>query len=410
MLPMPLKPQWSDLYHAYGVATDTPRYLAALMADDRGVRAAALDHLFGAVIHQGTPWSATAPVALEVVRLLDDPNLDRATRHRRGADPDARPTRAALLDFLGLVGEAADYDVPELDLLAAAYPPDRSDDVDRAVEAIVAGSDEPWGDETVVSALDARAVLECRRIVPDLFGPVLAHLDHGDPRVRMSAANALRPLLRHPELAPNARRVRARLLAIADRADTDERAACMITIGQLGGQPREFLADPHPAVRACAALAPALADDPAATREILQALRDPAATDGWFRLRLPQFDGHVRFALVDAALARVDDFAALLPAARAVAKVASKYTVDRDWGPLLTAAFREPVRGNGSLTEPQRSYLAALVANDELWDRRYGKAAHWFHQVGLPYDRIACARMVGLNGSSAQRTGGRGLD
>jgi hypothetical protein len=396
MLAMPLKPQWSDLYHAYGVAVDTPRHLAALVGMDRRERAAALDHLFGAVIHHGTPWSATAPAALEVARLLAGSSLDRTERARRGAEaePDERPTRAALLDFLALVGEAADYDVPEQDLLAAAYPADRTDDVDRAAKAIAAGSDEPWGDEVVVSALEARAVLDCRRIAPDLFGPVAAQLDHADPRVRMSAANALRPLLRYPELAPSTRPVRARLLEIADRAGTDERAACMITIGQLGGQPREFLADPHPAVRACAALAPALADDPAAIREILSALQDPVAVDHWFQLRLPQFSGSLRHALVDAAVARVDDFTVLLPAARAVAKVASKYTVNRDWGPLLRAAFPRAFDDKGQLTEPQREYLEALVANDELWDRRYSTAAYWFDRAGLPYDREDCARLL----------------
>jgi hypothetical protein len=397
MLAMPLKPQWSGLYHAYGVATDTPSHLAALVAGDPKMRAAALDHLFGAVIHQGTPWSATAPVALEVVRLLDDPVLDRGARGRRsGTDGGTgiRPTRVALLDFLALVAEAADYDIPERDLLAVAYPAQRSDDVDRAIDAIVAGSEEPWGDETVVSALEARAVLSCRRIAPDLFGPAYTQLDHADPRVRMSAANALRLLLRHAELAPRRRQVRAYLMEIADHAGTDERAACMITIGQLGGQPREFLTDLHPAVRACAALAPALADDPIATQEILNALQNPAAVDGWFHLPLPQFEVHVRFALVEAALARVDDFAALLPAARAVAKVASKYTVDRDWGPLLTAAFPAPVDDCRGLTEPQRSYLQALVANDDLWDRRYGSPAHWFDRAGLPYDREICARLA----------------
>ncbi len=393
MLAMPLKPQWSDLYHAYGVATDTPRHLAALVGDDRQARAAAIEHLFGAVIHHGTPWSATAPVALEVARLLRDPSLDRGARARRGGS-DARPTRAVLLDFLALVGEAADYDVPERDLLAAAYPAHRSTDVDRAAAAIVAGSEEPWEDETVVSALDARAVLDCRRIAPELYRPVAAELDHPDPQVRMSAANALRPLLRHPQLASGLRAVRARLMDIADRAGVDERAACMVTIGQLGGQPREFLADPHPGVRACTALAPALAGDPAATRELLVALHDPARADAWFRLPLPQFDGRVHFILLDALLARVRDFATLLPIARAVAKVASKHTVDRDWGPLLLAAFPEPIEDDRWITAVQRAFLEALVANDELWDRRYTGPVRWFDQVGLPYDRDSCARLA----------------
>src|SRR5689334_16305580 len=94
MLRMASQPRWSDLYHAYGVATDTPRHLAALVGDDPQARDAALVHLFGAIIHQGTPWSATAPTARAVVAMLDDPRLDSTSRDA------AWPTRASLLDFL----------------------------------------------------------------------------------------------------------------------------------------------------------------------------------------------------------------------------------------------------------------------------------------------------------------------
>ena len=41
---------WSDLVHAYGTATDTPGHLAALTSLDPS----AFDHLWGAVLHQGT--------------------------------------------------------------------------------------------------------------------------------------------------------------------------------------------------------------------------------------------------------------------------------------------------------------------------------------------------------------------
>jgi hypothetical protein len=386
MLSMASQPHWSDLYHAYGVATDTPRHLAALVDQDVQAREAALVHLFGAVIHQGTPWSATAPTALAVARMLDDPRLD--------VGEVGWPTRASLLDFLALVAEAADYDVPERELLAAAHPNGRSHEVDLAVEAILAGSDEPWGDEVVVNALEARAVLDCRRIAPEMFAAVLAQLDNADHRVRMSAANALRALARHPDLQEQRETVRAKLEDAAKRASTDERAALVLTIGQLGWAPREFLDDPHRGVRACAALAPALAGDPVATSEILAALQDPVATDRWFEVQLPQLDGAVRFALVEAALSRVDDFDVLAPAAEAVARNANKYTVDRDWGPLLVAAFPQPVLHSSELTDAQRRYLGALVTNDDLWDRRYGQPLNWFRRVGLPYDREECAHLA----------------
>jgi hypothetical protein len=388
MLRMASQPRWSDLYHAYGIATDTPRHLAALLGDHPQARDAALIHLFGAIIHQGTPWSATAPTARTVVAMLDDPRLDSTSRDA------AWPTRASLLDFLALVGEAADYDVPEPQLLAAAHPNGRSDEVDLAVEAILVGSDDPWGDDVVVNALEARAVLDCRRIAPEIFDAVLAQLDHADARVRMSAANALRALVRNPALAPRVEQVRTRVESHARRASTDERAALVLTLGQLGCAPREFLADTHPGVRACAALAPALAGNASATEEILSALRDPAATETWFGVRLPQLDGRIRFALTEAAISRVDNFDALAPAAAAVARTATTYTVDRDWGPFLLAAFPDGVPASSRLSRAQRDFLVALVGNDELWNRRHGNAMSWFRRVGLRYDRAECARLA----------------
>lgn len=57
---------WSKLHHAYGRATDTPEHLRALLRDDAESRKNALEHLWSAIIHQGTPWTATGPAALVV--------------------------------------------------------------------------------------------------------------------------------------------------------------------------------------------------------------------------------------------------------------------------------------------------------------------------------------------------------
>ena len=43
----------------------------------------------------------------------------------------------------------------------------------------------------------------------------------------------------------------------------------LLGAGELDGEPRAWLRDPHPGVRVCAALAPALADDPEATTVLL---------------------------------------------------------------------------------------------------------------------------------------------
>jgi len=62
--------QFSTLLHAYGRADDTAGHLAALIDGDAAGRRAALEHLWSAVIHQATPWTATPPAALAVAEIL----------------------------------------------------------------------------------------------------------------------------------------------------------------------------------------------------------------------------------------------------------------------------------------------------------------------------------------------------
>jgi hypothetical protein len=157
-------------------------------------------------------------------------------------------------------------------------------------------------------------------------------------------------------------------------------------MGELGLDPSSYLRDPHPGVRACAALAPALATDPAATEEILAALLDPAATDDWFTNRPPQIRMRIRGTLIAAAVDRVSVPDRLLPAALALAPIATGHTAAHDWGVLLRAF--EP----GS--PAQLRYVGALVANDDLWDPGNGTIGLIFRDAGLPYDRAACRALA----------------
>jgi hypothetical protein len=50
--------------------------------------------------------------------------------------------------------------------------------------------------------------------------------------------------------------------------------------------------------------------------------------------------------------------------------------------------------GGLQLTEAQRSYLAALVDNEGIWDPRYGGPKLRFSRIGLTYDRAACRAVV----------------
>jgi hypothetical protein len=59
---------WGGLFHAYGSATDTPGHLRAMVEvrDLDGV----VDHLGGAIVHQGTVWTASPPALTVVVNAV----------------------------------------------------------------------------------------------------------------------------------------------------------------------------------------------------------------------------------------------------------------------------------------------------------------------------------------------------
>jgi hypothetical protein len=164
---------------------------------------------------------------------------------------------------------------------------------------------------------------------------------------------------------------------------------------QLGLSPADFLNDPSPAVRLCAALAPSLGADPRATDELLGALEKHAGKiDGWFNQKPPQFPEEPRFYVVARLIERVGDFDRLADAAIAVVRMNKKSCVDDDWGPLLASAFPT---GTGAIdTDAQRRFLSALVRNAKLWGPKREEADKWFRQAGLPYDRDACARLAEL--------------
>lgn len=368
---------WSRLYHAYGRATDTPGHLRALLREDLESRKQAMSHLWSAIIHQGTPWTATGPAALVVAGLLLDERIDHA-----------EPIRANLLSFLVRVAEAherAGFSVEELERLAAFD-----------IEPLLDSDDEEalYGEEDAANSFYARAILGCIQVAPVLMKVMLEGLAHGSPIVRASAAMGAVTLTRTESLRSYAKDLESRLLALAMAAqNSDERCAHVLALGDLGFSPAIFFEDSSPAVRMCAALAPSLAADPFAINELLNALEQHAGEiDGWFVDKPPQFPGHPRFPVVARLIQQVKDFDRLVNAAVALVSVTMKYCVDSDWGPLLAAAFSD---GSGVIkTEAQRQFLGALVKKSELWDSTFGNASLWFKKAGLPYDRQSCARLI----------------
>ncbi|MET7672823.1 hypothetical protein [Micromonospora luteifusca] len=123
--------------------------------------------------HQGTPWTATPPAALEVAALLADPRV---------TDPGLR---AELLNFLAAVAEAGsitDRNLPEPDF-----------DVDAALAQALGDGDEEgiWEDGRLQGALYIRAVRGCRQVVPALLATATAALSDPSPQVQAAAAHTI---------------------------------------------------------------------------------------------------------------------------------------------------------------------------------------------------------------------------
>ncbi|TRO59810.1 HEAT repeat domain-containing protein [Streptomyces sp. IB201691-2A2] len=362
---------WAALDHAYGPAHDTPLRLCQLLDEDPEVQAGALGTLDMSVLHQESLYSATPPAALYVAAILDDPRTLAQHENYFPWDDRPRPLRAALLEWLGQIADSAAY-------------------------GETTGADD--GNDPGVS--DA-----VRAVRGTLHTAVSAHLSAPDPTVRAAALAAASALLQAPDLAGRitgtARHLRRLLTESTDRR---ERAATVLTIGSWGEDTTGWLADPDPAVRACAALAPGCIGNGRATQVILHALLEPAAVDAWFREPttadpwvedpLPQIDGRLRYALLSAAVERANDFGELLPVAMASVPFCSNLTVADDWGPLLAAAFPTGYSQDADLMPAQHRYLGALADRDVCW-RYTHLIASWLRDVGLPTDRDAIEVLLG---------------
>lgn len=66
---------WNSIHHAYGVATDIPPLLQALLSESQVERRKALAELNNLIHHQGTLYEATVYVAPFLIELLAAPEM-----------------------------------------------------------------------------------------------------------------------------------------------------------------------------------------------------------------------------------------------------------------------------------------------------------------------------------------------
>lgn len=105
---------WEELPHfctGRHDVPDTPDILGAVLATDPAHRVRAVGDLYRLLLHQARVFPATAPAALVLARLLDDPRTLAEGRWERRAG--RRPLRAELLNWLASFADIARLDIED---------------------------------------------------------------------------------------------------------------------------------------------------------------------------------------------------------------------------------------------------------------------------------------------------------
>ncbi|NRQ36837.1 hypothetical protein HII36_34110 [Nonomuraea sp. NN258] len=387
---------WDGLDHAYGRASDAPGQVLALVGDDPRAQSDAVGYLDAAMLHQGSVYSATGPFVRFVARALADPATDTIVDDVLPWDAEPRPLRAALLEYLALFAEACGLEVGDDELLRDAHPAGRDEADLRRIRAAARACEwrldpdpatrtpppaallEAIDDTEFRKAMVARDLLACRTAVPDVFAAALPLITASEPAVRIAAMTAAARCVGHVDLA-DAKAPLVELIAGAAVVSSEprERATVACLLAMLGEAPGRLLDDPHPGVRACAALAPGLADDPRATGALVAALEDPHEADHWFDRHLPGQDGWLHFDLARALAERATDLESVLPAAIGLCTLSFTLDYGNDLAPFVALAFPEPLTERTRLRPAQRRFLSALL------DHRH-----------LPFDEDLCRRLL----------------
>ncbi|GAA2628243.1 hypothetical protein GCM10010399_69810 [Dactylosporangium fulvum] len=253
---------WDRLFHAYGVASSAPVYLAALRRDELAevavdstdyypAKGVPYSYLWSALYCGGRLTPATAAALPLLARWIGEPGF--------GAD---NPTlREGVIWFFREVARTVCGE-PDMELLR---------ELGRIRDNPVVAA---WLDEYLIErrsvfdwtdadepgkALLAAAVMDCFDLLPKLFAAVEPMLHHSArERTRTVTASAAVMLVRHPALRVRRSELLRELLRQAASAEDPYcRASLLLDVGDLGGDPRAWLGDPHVGVRLCAALAPA---------------------------------------------------------------------------------------------------------------------------------------------------------
>ena len=386
---------WNQLFHAYGIAADTPKELRNLINHDIQLRANAIDYLFGAVLHQGTIYSVTPPAVQVIAGILNEPILrkplyDNTETHQASG-------LEMILSFLGCVGDSLNYIVD----FEISSPPSQ-EELDRFYADLTldeTGEDNIDWFSPLIGVLTEQAILDLRAMADEILQVLIPLVSDTNSLIRREAVYAVgewaakQPLSEQAKIALE--KISSMLTCTKNR---DERAGLILALGRMDADVSEYLNDVDDAVQACAAL---FVSSPQANDILINALCCPDQVDTWFEHMPPYFSMHERYYLLGKLKSRGVTIEQMLPAALAVIASSTAVRADYDWGPVLQIAFPDSKFKNGvcpplpeKLTEAQRAVLEALVANEQLWEPRNGNAKFARMKVGLPNSRDEVAAYI----------------
>lgn len=391
---------WSRLAHAYDVALDAPMRLRALAADvEQGTSESfedVDDWLLWSVVHQGTPYSATAPVLWIARRILGDGSTHPALASCLLAVAEAATALRWIADQESdEPGDGSGPDRAEPDQLPwATYLP-------LGRELAQKLGDRVHDDYFLAAQADVVTLTAC---VVDWEQTVVDCMR--DQRFLDEAISAGSAMVRR---APSSILIDALRSLVSSPLDLGQRAASAFALAASGSPAVSIdalVAHDDRAIRVAAALG--CPDHPHALDVLIGAVADRP----WIRTTFPRGligpEPWLASALLDAVLDRVSPDAAddrLVDALEEqLATVAyGALGATYEWGRVLAwlfpdrwqpSSFRD-VPSSDSLSNTQRRLLAALERNNDPWDQGAGNASLVLGQVGLPHDRSVLATLTG---------------
>ena len=389
---------WARLALAYDVAVDAPGRLRALrdatLVSPSREPEGFDDWMFSSVVHQGTPYSATAPILWLARRILSP-----APRH-----PALGTCLLAVAECATALHWAAsqDWNVPdrpEPERSLPGQPPwacfvseavaPKKDDADRVDDAYFAAS-----------VADLGTLAAC---VTDWGETVVACLSEG--RFVDEAVDAACAMVR---VNPTPRLVALLRQIVGEWNDPSSRAAASyaLTASDLADDAiADLMQSNHQDVRLGAALG--RPDHAVALPTLVEAAADRPWLDATFPRGFFGPEPWLTSALIRSVLDRVEfSTAAPLLINGLVEQLSSlaygPFGATYEWGPVLAWMFPSRWQSRAYIDVPapatlgatQRLLLAALARNDDPWENGFGNASLVLGNVGLPHDRKVIRKLA----------------